>query len=296
MKLKHILNKIKMNIYTSINYNLNNNIPYTSRNKEIKEIDKVCRVVINEFPVLSNSKFNSTISVSKSPRVKNYVDYLSNLIYKTRIHAYIGRTPQDKLFREIANMKNYKAGNCGELSDAAYVALKLNGYEDVKILDLFAYNKKTKSMRPIDHTVVGVNFKESENGGYDFVHTYNNKYLMAQDRYKYRTYPDNKSVIVDPWMGFVDYGKASSEKFKANKALKVDLDADEELCYIAHKDVFNLEDKDMEYFKNEYPNLIKNKKVTSVSDTSAYSVKTMSAKIVDELREAFNLKKLVQMR
>ena len=138
-------------------------------------------------------------------------------------------------------MKEHKVGNCAELADAANIALRLNGYKDVKILNLFAYNKKTKRLRDLDHTVAGIDFKLPEK--YEYC-----RYIPFSKNIetKYRIYPQKDSIIVDPWAGFSEYGKNATEKYNYRRDLikgsktypnyvlegETPLKPDEELCFV----------------------------------------------------------------
>ena len=246
----------------------NNTPSFGAVNPKMKELGDISRRVRLEFPALSNTKLMGFKNINSNIRNYNYLVYVRKLMSKYREYYNCSTNARKVLLRELSGMKKMNIGNCGEMADATYIALKLNGVEDVKLVQLYAYDKSTGSMRNLDHTVVGINFRLPK--GYKY-----HKWDSSEHRIdnSCRIYPQNDSIIVDTWAGFADYGKNAAEYYKSNRALiecnKLEysprnrlLYDSEELCYIPIKE-YKLKDMDFKYFEKTYPNLILDKNKSS---------------------------------
>ena len=254
-----------MNIY--LNQGQQNNIynsqNFGSRSQSLKKADDICRRVQQEFPVLSNTRLTGFSTIKSTTQNENYMYYARDVVCKYReYYDKNNSNMRHKLLKEISGMKNLRTGNCAELSDAAYIALKLNGVDDVKRIHLYAYDKETQNMRDLDHSVIGINFKLPKNYKYN---DWSNpdKYVPPECR----IYPQNDSIIVDAWAGFSEYGKNAESIYTTNKALieankkwpsysDTLLRDGEELCYVPLSDSYNLKKNDYKYYGQKYPNLI----------------------------------------
>ena len=234
---------MKISNYANFNSDVKSNSQnFTSRSLALRQADDVCRRVMQEFPtVYSTTKLNRFSVLDKTRKYVNFQNFIGRIVGKYHINYTNVDGLDAQLQKEISGMKQYKVGNCAELADAANIALRLNGYKDVKILNLFAYNRSTKKMRDLDHTVAGIDFKLPEK--YEYC-----KYLLFSKNIepKYRIYPQKDSIIVDPWAGFCEYGKNATEKYNSRRDLikglktypryvlegETLLKPDEELCFI----------------------------------------------------------------
>ena len=263
------------NIYQS---NLKNCQPnFKSRSAALRDVDDIGRRVIKEFPVMySNSKlyrYNSLDKTEIGPKLKCFSE---DLIKAMRRNYLIPEDNDSQLFRQLTDMKKYKAGNCGEIADLTKVALNLNGYEDVKCLDLYAYNKETKIMRSLDHSVAGINFKLPDK----YQYCYSSRTKVDP---KYRIYPQNDSIIVDTWLGKSEYAKQMGAEYNSNKALmhgtdktwkpieegRTLLEENEELCYVPVCQPCFITKDGLSALGRKYENLIlkKNKGKVDLSNT-----------------------------
>ena len=255
---------VSNNINSRYNYK---NTTFTSRSKMLKDADDICRRVVTEFPATYSCskllKFDTLTKYSEGGRLQGYCDSLIKLSRKN----YSAPSEVDyQLWREFANIKKYKVANCGELADATQIALKLNGYEDAKLLDLYAYNKDTKTMRNLDHSVVGLNFKLPDDYKYNI---YNIAYNISPD---FRIYPQNNSIIVDSWLGKAEYAKAITSEYNTNKGLirgkskysymapdEKLLKEGEEFCFVPIYQPFKISDGALSHFGETYGSVILSK-------------------------------------
>ncbi len=190
-------------------------ISFTSKSDVLRPIDDIGRLVIREFPLISESKLVGFNSLQKKQNFKNYRKYVCKGISTLRTHTDSIIDNSKYLLSELDAMKRFKLGNCSEMADAAYTALKMNGYENAEIMWMYAYNPKTKVVRDLDHVVVGVNFNKPEN------YTYCPLYQMYFDKPSpnHLLSGGNKGIVIDTWAGTTDYGKNMGVKYNHNKAL-----------------------------------------------------------------------------
>ena len=230
---------------------------FTSRSANLKKADDVCRRVMNEFPIVNSDtrllKFSAIIKKLSFGRME---EYLSVLMDKFR--DYYDVENLSKYYeREILGMKKHKLGNCHEIADATYMALRINGYEDVKPLWLYAYNPRFKTMRDLDHVVIGINFRTPK--GYKYKN--GDPMFMSPS---HRIYPQNDSIVIDSWAGFTEYGKNLKDKYNRKElsmALRKDtkvkplLKSNEELCFVPVEQEERMPEMLLPFFKNLFPQL-----------------------------------------
>lgn len=233
-------------------YNNNQSPQFMSRNAEIRKLDKICRNVIKEFPVYSNTKMMESSSMTKKKvscndkRWKLFA-YTDNVISEVRGFCALATSPLEYTIKLLKSVKNLKMGNCSELASVATIAGRINGYNNAKTMMLCAYDKNTNSYRKLYHTVVGINFDK--------------KSLIKgiKDVSLYRA--NNGSIILDPWAGFTDYSKAANTRIKNNSRFYgIKLKKNEEICYAPASKINSLEDEHLEFFRHEYPNLVEKRK------------------------------------
>jgi len=227
----------------------------------------ICRRVMNEFPIIySETRLLKFQTNKKSKSFNKIIGFSSDLTENFR--DYYDVENKNKYYtREILGLKKHKAGNCQEYSDTTYMALKINGYQDVKQLWLYAYNPKRNSLRDLDHVVTGIDFKIPS----DYKYTeYDPIYMSPQ----YRIYPQNNSIVVDSWGGFVEYGKNLKNKYNSKDLLlgllkNVQrtslLKDDEELCFVPIKPKYSMPDDMISFFKNLFPKLLLSNKPSTPS-------------------------------
>ncbi len=272
---------------------------FQGRNHSLKNLDDVCRRVIQEFPVVSNTKLHGYNKVSK---YKQYLFYTCDVMSDYRKYYKKSSNPKKMMYKELAGMKQLRIGNCAELADATLIALKLNGIDDTKLLHLYAYNKKTGKLRNLDHSLVGVNFKLPK--GYKY-----HKWLPSENHIEPETriYPQRNSIIVDAWLGFSEYASVAGEKYKSNRTLiqmnksgkrecfNTLLDKNEELCYVPLESYAKFKKRDYDYFGQTYPHIVLKKNVNNVGKKDvrgkrAYKIKLPYPLMKAEAKNRYSLK------
>lgn len=268
--------------YKSENNSLNKNRQsFTSRNPILRELSDISLLYQRELPSCSSTKLSRHVLLGGTFKLHGY---LVDLIEQIRDFVNYDGLKEKGVVRLMDCMKRFKAGNCGEIADASYVACKLNGIENVKIMSLGKYNIKTKEVTPIRHAVLGINFSE--------------KSEVATNGFNYPVHMnDKKGIIMDNWLKMVDYENNLTYQYKNDKFWGPSLKPDERFCYIDCQRFGELTDKDLLYLEETYPNLIKpkNKKVRTnagltAADKSEYDFQPMTRAEKEKLRLKANLK------
>ncbi len=205
-----------MNI--NLNQQLNNiyipkekkDITFGNKSVDLKRADDICRRVRLEFPLYSTSKIKLYKNIDKNEKTKNFQHFISQFMEEFRAYYIEGTPPKIQYYKEILGLKKNKIGNCGEITDATILALKMNGYNKVKKLSLYAYNPETNSAHKIDHCVAGLNITPKK--GYKTFNPEKDKHVEK----KHLIFPDENSIIIDSWAGFTDTPKNSELKYKTN--------------------------------------------------------------------------------
>lgn len=175
---------------------------FTSRNKEIRDVDKIMRKLKNEYPACSTSRALYMGVVKKKPYLARKAFHLHDKLFGIRIELskYHGIECCQKTFDEV---KIDKVANCMELVRMSFIALIANGYKDVRIGSLkLSPNPRSITSNPIldsqkkaDHCAVILN------AGKDAI-------LENPTTYS------KHAIIVDPWAGITDYVSNVFNRYK----------------------------------------------------------------------------------
>ncbi len=175
-----------------MNIENNNKLQFRARNPEIRKADKIMRQAMNLYPTISSTR---ALNYSVIKKDKNNIEKISNWalkLFNLRASKYKLK-PIENLKQTIIDLENTKNGNCLEMAQIMQAAFLANGYKDVKIGKLkikeqliHPDNSKMSSIHLVDHVLLIVNAGKNArlNNPKSF-----NKHAM----------------IVDPWLGFVDY-------------------------------------------------------------------------------------------
>ena len=163
-------------------------ISFQSRCPQIREGQKVCSLITQQLPHISDTKlrgayFNLMDKGLGERTNLRYINWMRSMIERFKdardlyvVDAFGLNNP--KPARIFNQLKFEKLGNCYENGKAAEIILKMNGMEHVRSAGLKRGNK------PIDHFVCVFNRDGSVFDG---------------------TIKNNQTVIVDPWLGKVDF-------------------------------------------------------------------------------------------
>ena len=177
--------------------NYNTSVSFKSRNLEIRKADKILRNMQNVYPSVSTTRFFDYSAVRYGGfdilgKFKNVAQKLNRIRLK---RACVGA--DDYLNSTINDVKNHKLANCGELAIMAKGAFLANGYKDLNLANLF-----------IEHDFCGDKLEEDADHSLLILNAGNDADFSDLSTF------DKRSMVVDPWCGFVDYIKSGLNRYK----------------------------------------------------------------------------------
>ncbi|MCR5265330.1 MAG: hypothetical protein K6E29_01895 [Cyanobacteria bacterium RUI128] len=262
-------------------------VSFCSQKHDIRKADDICRLVLRELPVYSNTRLERANCSAKYRNVLfTLYRYSESLVSEIRGFCSQAKSPIDFYLRKLSAVKSTKVGNCQELADITAMAFRMNGAKNADVYSLKAYNPVTNTVRNIDHVVVGVNITrplpKPSNSRRDF-------YGL-----------DRGAIIVDPWAGFTCSERDASVSYKRDKSLGFGIKPEEIVIYTQNKDI-DMRDmfskKDILYFRHMFPELSKKKKfnlwekiVWHFMDKSKYEYEKFPISLKETAKRNCNLK------
>lgn len=220
---------------------------FGARNPEIRRADDICRKVMAEFPLRSNTKISRKYfyRTECTHIVSKFILYYGDMINTIRASmTNLERKHGRDLAKELKMLKAFGCGNCRETTDAGCAAFLINGYENVQRLSLFAVNYNKKEVRCLDHSVVGLNFNFKDK-------------VRPNDFFESVYIRPKGAIVVDPWSGITDYAAQATKKLE-NSGLGFQLDEGETMVFLPY-DTMNVAPNDIAFLKYKYPKLSKEK-------------------------------------
>lgn len=220
---------------------INTKTNFTSKNKEIRDADKIMRNLIKHYPAVSTSKatYYDVIRYKKPMlfnKIKTYGEYLVQA--RKQYKPYTDETSIDKVFYYT---KKFNVANCREYAHMALGAFAANGYKDLEIGRL---HKK-------------VNIKNNNGKEEKYLDTVDHVVLLVNGHSR-----DKKPFIVDPWRGFVDYLENGLTRFdgifmKGFRRMNTENETIRQKFTISEvKRDFKITDNTCRHFAKEYPELV----------------------------------------
>ena len=266
------------------------NLSFGSRNKLIRDADKICRKVNLEFPVISSTRLDNFKNIEK-PQFLDFQNATAKLVLLLRTY-YEDLTRFGQQLKILYGMKTIKAANCAELSEATSLAMRLNGYNNARNFWLYAINTKTNKLRDLDHTVTAINFEIPE--------SYLTKNIPSQVKRKHLLKSNNQAIIIDSWSGFADYAKNAIIRYRNDIKLSTKVKNNEKILFLPLP-ITSLKPTEIEFLKYKYPGLLlkSHKPKITQSERKKYESITEDASIehmVNLIKKQYNLKGAVENR
>lgn len=266
------------------NYNNAYSPNFGAKNASIRKADKISRLVNKEFPTISSSKLVNYKSINKTKQSKNTLEYIGDMISNLRDY-YLSNNLEETQIKLLMGLKKIKIGNCFEKTHATNIALKMNGYKDVKTVSLYALNTKTGKIRDLDHIVSAINMDLPKNY----------KYWDGREKISKENFikPNKKTILVDTWAGIVDNITSMQAHYKSDIRLDRKLNPDEKLVFLAGDSV-ELSKDNLDYFKLKYPNLLlKHDKSAQLNkgvlNDSRYNLSEMSDYVIKSVKKEHHI-------
>ncbi len=193
------------------------NISFASRNPELRYAEKIVRRIKTHFPASSAWLWNTKGQKAFGLDDRTVCVHLTNAkVSLVRDFAELTRSNYDYAAKMIELIKHYKAMNCLENSEIAYLLAKANGYEDVQRVAL-CDDVGGESVRNLGHSVLLLNSKAPQVSNVQDISGFS-------EISKEKTFlPDKKTIVIDPILGIVDYWQNAVLKYKNmyNDLLKI---------------------------------------------------------------------------
>ena len=213
---------------------------FTSKNAVIRKLSDISMRTRREFPLFSNTMIEN-YHTYQNPAMWKVYRYTEGLVSEIRGYSSMGTTKGQRVLRTLDATKILRVGNCGEYAQATYVACKLNGFDDAKVLSLCAYNPIRNQVRLLDHAVVGIHFNQP----------FDAKANISKPIY----ISNNDAIIVDTWAGMTDYERNMTTKYMNDKFTGHTMCPDEIMCYVETGDTSHITRDEFLFLKHKYPKL-----------------------------------------
>lgn len=271
---------------TNVQYSDNMNLAFRARNVKIRTADEICRRVNNEFIVSSSSAIMlNSKNYHHNENSKKFVSTIQDLIKALRNYYDASSSSSEELKKMFAGMKKVKVGNCYEKAHATLIALKANGFKNVRNFSLFSISPDGQ-IKDLDHIVTAINFKIPKH--YEFDNPITIGQLLK---------PNNDAIIIDSWAGVADNAKSMVARYKGNINLtrpknKSLLDKfcslfkkksiekqTSQIVFLPQQSLY-LDTNDIKYFRKKYPGLLLKKNI-SKDNEQKYNLNEDIAEIPD---------------
>lgn len=235
------------------------NTNFNGRNANLKQADKILRKINKEFP--SSSPWHADYRATKADRISE--DQIATMWTTVKLNAF--RESQESVVNKnlykyatclIEGTKRYKVANCKELAELAFLIAKVNGIDNCYCANLYLKNYKTKKNIDIEHSITLINHTSYKNT--KLADPYYDDIPSHTDLQE----PNDKTIVVDPLFGIVDYWK-NAKKIYLNNGF-ITPKPNDELTVFIRKPILE-SDNDIKKLQVNYPFMFLNN--SSDSDT-----------------------------
>lgn len=208
------------------------------KSKLLKDADKVCRIISKEFPAISGTRIPAFKCAEADNRFINYYNYKIHQNRCIRDDAwkfYDSEETMEFYKRFLQNMKKYKNINCADYTKLAQLVLKANNVDAVNATIM------THGLKSLDHAVL----------------------IVKPHLEKYTIFYKNKDlknlIIIDPWLGFADYGHNAVVRYNSEFSRYLGLgEKYEQLGFVTRPNP-EISPKTLEYIRETFPQFIQKK-------------------------------------
>ena len=247
------------------------NTNFTGRNKEIKNAEKILHKIKSDFPASSSyiadlyaQKHNIKTKCSNNT-VRSIADMIESYYYTDNVGAKLTtnnlasvRKLQEHYFYNdykycdslIWGVKRFRAMNCKENSELAFLIAKINGYKNCHCISLIK-EEQNFSIADLGHSVLLINQEVPIN-----VNKLNKFYVQHIDK-TFTFIPSRKSIVIDPLFGIVDYWENAIVNYKTIFPQMSDIKG----IYAAISEPIIKLSKDLKKLKKSRPELVINSSV-----------------------------------
>lgn len=206
-------------LVSGINSNSNKQ-NFKARNAEIRYVDNIMRCVINNFSGISLSRHQDYIDVRNLKLSNKQISRFKKYGYELNISRILRpdpkRPPRKYVDGFLAEVTKDKLTNCGEFGSLSKIGLAANGLDSYKVFLVGIL--EDGEIVDLDHSFAISDMKKLADKR-AHKKKFDNKFVIgkiddALDILDPRCF-GVKSVVVDAWMGFVDYSVNAFKKFQS---------------------------------------------------------------------------------
>ncbi len=198
-------------------------INFTGIKTTLNDADWVCRTVRKNFPAISPNRlyYENPKLISNNERLYDFINEKGKVLQQDRNDRKFLKSPFKILKEIIYSVKEHKVAHCGEYSSLAELIARMNGVDNCYRFLMKDYN----------HVFLLITKKPLKDG------------IKLND------------IVIDPWLGIVAKVRDIFMKYK-NEYGKIFPFENNESVVLRLKKPLSLDKKEIEYFKEKYPELV----------------------------------------
>ena len=261
---------------------------FTSKNLFTREIDTIARRVHLEYPTLSNTALKRFSVKDKTKQNQQFLTFISAYINKLRNYYTNSNSKIERIIKIIKGVEKTKIANCNEQAILTAIALKLNGYKNIQLYSIHAYNKDTGIIKNMDHLVVGINIKKPK----DYIEKLPSEPISIEHLIS----PNNQSIIVDNWAGITEDANSYLTKCKGEINLNKKLSGKEKIMLFPYDDL-NISDYQLDVLHQYFHKLNFKQTPTKKVKTIPFNFKFENIEIqeIDILKQSKGLSPRIKL-
>ena len=199
---------------------------FTASKIPLQDADWVCRKVKTAFPAISPNRlfFENPALIISNSKFNSFISKKGNLLVQDRNDRKFLSSPFKILKEIISSASEHKVAHCNEFASLAEMIARINGVKNCYRLFMENY----------DHTFLFICEKPIEEG-----------------------FCKKNNFIIDPWLGISGRVEDILMKYK-NVYGKIFQFAQNEKISLKIKKPLSLNENEIKYFREKYPNLVFN--------------------------------------
>ena len=171
---------------------------FQARNPNIRQADRICRMVNTTAPSLSPSRIMGEALLHQNAKIYNIAKILQKKLEKIVRDPgfnYADKNNNPEFYKFfVSALKKAKVANCGEKARLASLICAVNGIES-QIASLWSVTKNLSLDQDLDHAILII--------------------TPSNERFNCNILQNmNDKIIIDPWFGIADYGNNIIPEYK----------------------------------------------------------------------------------
>ena len=260
---------------------------FSARSSDLKAAEKILRRINSCFPAVSatsgNRRAELTLGVKKGEVGVHITNARLNLLRRITRHA---QSDIEYVSKKIESIKHFNVMNCLENSEMSYLIAKVNKFENPRCGCLYLQiDDGAKTIKDLDHAILLLDCKLPK----DKVSIH--KLYIENPNENSIFVPKKKTIVVDSYLGIVDYWDNVVLKWKGLFKQLLEIDDENVVFKVALRDELLSSSDDINAIKNKYPFLDFKKPNSNYIETLDFSE---GDKLMDVVSKKYCLYRPVQ--